>query len=107
MPIFANFLASLFGSLGAWIARRAGERVAAHAVFTGLAIALTLTLYGAASLALEELQVFTPPLLSTVLSWCAPTNVAACIGARAGIEAACVAYHWGRLSLVPLVRPGT
>lgn len=107
MPIFANFIASLFGSLGAWIAKRAGERVAAHAIFMGLIITSTLTLYGAATLALQGLAAITPPLLSTVLTWSAPYNVAACVGARAGVEAACIAYHWGRLALVPLVRPGT
>lgn len=106
MPIFATFIASLFGSLGAWIAKRAGERVAAHAIFMGLIVTSTLALYGAATLALSALNAVTPPFLTTVLSWSAPYNVAACIGARAGVEAACIAYHWGRLALVPLVRPG-
>lgn len=99
MPAFIAWLATAISASAVWLVARLGLSTAVYAVFVGVVIAASLALYAAANAAVQPLSGFAPPQLSAVASWCVPTNLAACIAARLGVEVACAAYQLLRLKM--------
>lgn len=94
MPIFAQLVATLFGSAFTWIMARTATRLA----FFGIAIAAILAFAHEVSVTLIPLAasvlVDMPTYVTAPVSWIIPPNFAGCAMAYLTSRVVLFAWHW-------------
>ena len=94
MPLLANLLISLFGTIGGYLVKYVSKKTALW-LATATAIALAFGVLSAAVYALiQGLMTFAPPIVVTALSWFVPPQLPAIIGARFAVEVAAAVYRY-------------
>lgn len=92
MPLLANFLIGLFGSLIGYFAKRGVKK----AVLTGVYVASFLTgggiLWAAITVAVNTITTVAPPQLTIMSTWVMPDNWRACVFAVVAAEVACALF---------------
>ena len=101
MPILGGLLVGLFTALAEFFVAFMAKDVAMRLAFGALAVAGFATLYAVTWGLMSGISLSMPTILSDALVFVFPSNLASCVAAALGTDAACVAY---RLYVVGLGR---
>lgn len=94
MAALAAFLAGLFGSLVAWLAKYIGKRIAIAAAGIAALAAVTSATWATVSAAISGVLVAMPPEVGIAADLFLPTNLLACIAAVFANRVVIWVYKW-------------
>ena len=107
MPALATFFASLLGTLSTWLFGQFSKRVASSLTLLTLAVTFGVAAWAMITQCSACTSISSPSLafassvggsFGTVLSWCIPDNLFACISCILATEVAIGTYRFAKLS---------